>query len=42
MEYLNVQEKNANDVKGAKLPGVRRMKDAMWVLVSCSEFRFNR
>jgi hypothetical protein len=47
VEYLNVQEKNANDVKGAKLPagqlpGAQRMEDAMWVLVSCSEFRFNR
>ena len=47
VKYLSVEEKNAKDAKGAKspagqLPGVQRMEDAMWVLVSCSEFRFNR
>jgi len=47
VKYLNVDEKNAKDAKSAKtpagqLPGVQRMEDAMWVLVSCSEFRFNR
>ena len=47
VKYLNVDEKNAKDAKGAKspagqLPAIQRMEDAMWVLVSCSEFRFNR
>ena len=44
VKYLSVEEKNVKDVKSAKgqSPGVQRMEDAMWVLVSCSEFRFNR
>jgi hypothetical protein len=35
VKYLNV------DTKDAKM-AAQRMEDAMWVLVSCSEFRFNR
>ncbi len=35
VKYLNV------DAKDAKM-AAQRMEDAMWVLVSCSEFRFNR
>ena len=35
VSYLNV------DIKDAKL-AQQRMEEAMWVLVSCSEFRFNR
>ena len=35
VKYLNVETKDA------KLAS-QRMEDAMWVLVSCSEFRFNR
>lgn len=35
VKYLNV------DTKDAKMAS-QRMEDAMWVLVSCSEFRFNR
>ena len=47
VKYLSVDEKDAKDAKGAKLPAsqlpaIQRMEDAMWVLVSCSEFRFNR
>jgi hypothetical protein len=39
VKYLSVKEENA---KSAKMPAGQRMEDAMWVLVSCSEFRFNR
>lgn len=38
VSYLNVEIK---DPKDAELPA-QRLEEALWVLVSCSEFRFNR
>jgi len=39
VKYLSTETKDAKD---PKLAAAQRMEDAMWVLVSCSEFRFNR
>jgi len=43
VKYLTTESKDANNPKLAdpKLAAAQRMEDAMWVLVSCSEFRFN-
>jgi hypothetical protein len=38
LSYLNPKEKELVD---KKLPG-QRLEEALWVLFSCSEFRFNR
>ncbi len=40
-QYLSVEVKNPKDANQAKAPA-QRIEEALWVLVSCSEFRFNR